>query len=408
MPQRKLGFFIVKMLTFTDLQTLFLQNTNQVGTTDTNVLGYFGTSLGTRYQLALAKLQNYKTETYETTFLTGMNVTLLSSGVTQTISSITSSSTTATVTTAAAHGYSTSNSVEISGANPTGYNGTFTITVTSTTTFTYTLPASVSNVAASCSQYIPFPPGEITVEGMYITIGSVNYPLRIINSLMDWEQLNAILIQASALPQFYFPRRDDFGIWPIPQSSYTGKITYRYRDRNLSVADYTTGTVTVTQYGTTITGSSTTFTPAMVGRWFMVTSTTAAGQGVPYRITAYTDSTHLTIAPAWNTTTASGLAFRIGEAPAIPEELHVALSDGATADFYAGMRKDLTTAALFENRFWTGDANNPSRKEGDSTIAGGIIGGVNRYASRDNTRVIKRKPRLNPLQTKIFATTLSS
>ena len=121
MPQRKLGFFIVKMLTFTDLQTLFLQNTNQVGTTDTNVVGYFGTSLGTRYQLALAKLQNYKTETYETTFLTGMNVTLLSSGVTQTISSITSSSTTATVTTAAAHGYSTSNSVEISGANPTRY-----------------------------------------------------------------------------------------------------------------------------------------------------------------------------------------------------------------------------------------------------------------------------------------------
>lgn len=408
MPRRKLRFFIVKMLTFTDLQTLFLQNTNQVGTTDTNVLGYFGTSLGTRYQLALAKLQNYKTETYELPFSTGFNVTLLSSGVSQSISTITSSGTTATVVTSAAHGYSSTNVVEISGVNPSGYNGTYTITVSDTTTFTYTLNASVSDVDGAISQYIPFPPGEITVEGMYITIGSVNYPLRIINSLMGWQQLNAILIQASALPQFYFPRQSDFGIWPIPQATYTGKLTYRYRDRNLSVADYTTGTVTVTQYGTKVTGSSTTFTSAMVGRWFEVTDTTAQGQGVPFRVTGYIDSTHITISPAWNSATAASLTYRIGQAPAIPDELHVALADGATADFYAGMRKDLVTAALFENRFWTGDANNPSRKEGDSTIAGGIIGGVNRYADRDNTRVIKRKPRLNPLQTKVFATVLSS
>lgn len=396
------------MQTYTDLYNTFLANTNLVGTTDTNVIAYFNRSLGTRYQLALAKLQNYKTETYESTFLTGINTTLLSSGVTQTISSITSSGTTATVTTAAAHGYSTSNSIEISGASPAGYNGTFTITVIDTTTFTYTLPVSVSDVDASCSQYIPFPPGEITVEGMFITVGSVNYPLRIINSIMDWEQLNAILIQASALPQFYFPRRDDFGIWPIPQTSYTGKLSYHYRDRNLSVADYTTGNVAVTKYGTTIVGTGTTFTSAMVGRWFEITDTTIQGQGVPFRVTGYTDTTHLTISPAWNSETATGATFRIGQAPAIPDELHIALSDGATADFYAGMRKDLTTAALFENRFWTGDANNPSRKEGDSTIAGGIIGGVNRYSDRDNTRVIKRKPRLNPLQTKVFATSLSS
>lgn len=396
------------MQTYTDLYNTFLANTNQVGTTDTNVINYFTRSLGTRYQLALARLANYKTETYESPFLTGMNVTLLSSGVTQTISSITSSSTTATVTTAAAHGYSTSNSVEISGASPSGYNGTYTITVTSATTFTYTLAASVSDVAASCSQYIPLPPGEVKIEGMYITVGSVNYPLRVMNSLLKWENVNAVLIQASALPQFYFPRQNDFGIWPIPQTSYTGKISYRYRDRNLSVADYTTGTVTVTKYGTTITGSGTTFTAAMVGRWFEVTDTTAAGQGVPYRITGYTDSTHLIISPAWADTTASALTYRIGQAPAIPDELHVALADGATADFYAGMRKDLVTAALFENRFWTGDANNPSRKEGDSTIAGGIIGGVNRYGDRDDTRIIKRNSKMNPLNWKPWSTSLSS
>ena len=60
----------------------------------------------------------------------------------QTISSITISGNTATVTTASAHGLVLgANSVTITGAVPTGYNGTFQLqTVGSTTTFTYTIP----------------------------------------------------------------------------------------------------------------------------------------------------------------------------------------------------------------------------------------------------------------------------
>lgn len=381
-----------------------------VGSADTNVLNYFNASLGQRYQLVLAKLANYKT-TFESTFYTGMQTTLLSSGAAQTISSISSSSTTATVTTAAAHGYSTSNIVQISGASPTGFNGTYTITVVDTTTFTYTLAVSLSDADASVSQYYPLPLGEIYVEGMYVTIGSVNYPLRIISSRMDWEQLNAIQIQASAIPQFYFPRQTDFGVWPTPQTVYAGNISYRYRDRNLSVDDYSIGTVTMTQNSTKVTGAGgAAFTSAMVGRWLCVTDTTMAGQGYWFRITGYTSSTVITINQAWTAATATSASgsYIIGETPEIPEELHMCLVDGATADFYGGMRKDTTSAALFENRFWTGDINNTSRKEGDSTIAGGIIGGVNRYADRDNTRIIKRKPRLNPLQTKVWATSLSS
>ena len=61
-----------------------------------------------------------------------------------------SNTTKATATTVAAHGFSTGNSVTISGANPTGYNGTFTIaSVPSTTTFTYTVgTALVNNTSA--------------------------------------------------------------------------------------------------------------------------------------------------------------------------------------------------------------------------------------------------------------------
>jgi len=56
-----------------------------------------------------------------------------------TISTITRVGTTATLTTTTAHGLSTGNTVYITQASPSQYNGTFTITVTGASTFTYTM-----------------------------------------------------------------------------------------------------------------------------------------------------------------------------------------------------------------------------------------------------------------------------
>jgi hypothetical protein len=257
------------------------------------------------------------------------------------------------------------------------------------------------------NQYYPYPEGEIIIEGITVTVGSVNFPLKIINSLYNWQQLNSILVQASALPQFYFPRADDFGIWPIPQAPYTGEISYYYRDRNLTIADYKAGSIAVTANSATIVGTSTTFTPAMVGRWFTVTDPTVSGQGYWYRISGYTDANHLTLGWPYTGTSASGVTYKIGETPEIPEEGHAILVDGVTAEFYAHMRKDLANASLFSNKFWTGDPNNKDRIEGNTKIAGGLIALSNRYSNREDTRVINKKPKLNPLQSKVWATSLS-
>lgn len=69
-------------------------------------------------------------------FLVALNV---SRQPLKTISSITRVGTTATLTTSSAHGLSNGDSVYITQATPTQYNGTFTITVTGATTFTYTM-----------------------------------------------------------------------------------------------------------------------------------------------------------------------------------------------------------------------------------------------------------------------------
>ena len=63
------------------------------------------------------------------------------------VTSITRVTTTATVTTTYAHGYITGDSVNISGAVQSQYNGTFTITVTSATVFTYTVAGSPATPA---------------------------------------------------------------------------------------------------------------------------------------------------------------------------------------------------------------------------------------------------------------------
>ncbi len=65
----------------------------------------------------------------------------------QTLTSLTSAAGTATATTPNAHGFTTGDSITISGATQTQYNGTFTITVTSSTTYTYAVSGSPSSPA---------------------------------------------------------------------------------------------------------------------------------------------------------------------------------------------------------------------------------------------------------------------
>lgn len=268
------------------------------------------------------------------------------------------------------------------------------------------ISTTFSTVAST--QYYNNPPGYMTSDGIVITVGSVNYPLKLISSEYLWEQLNAVLLQASALPQFYYPRRDDFGIWPIPQAVYTGTMYYHYRDRNLSVADYQAGTITVTSNSAAVVGVGTAFTAAMVGRWLFITDTTVPGQGYEYRIVAVADTTHLTLARTFIGTTTSGVSgYKIGETPEIPEELHQCLPDGITAGYYADIRKDPKNAQMFLNKFYTGDMGNASRKEGDTNIAAGLIGGINRYNDREDERIIQRNPGINPMQWKPWSTHLA-
>lgn len=271
----------------------------------------------------------------------------------------------------------------------------------------YMTQVTKTSTTVATQQYYHYPQGLVNIEGCYITIGQVKYPVTVVNSQYQWDWLNALAVQPTALPQFIFPRKSDFGIYPIPQAAYTITFNYHYRDRNLTVADYTTGSVTVTQNSQTVTGLGTTFTPAMVNRFFFVTDTANTGEGFGYRISTYVSPTEITLESGYEGATAGTLTYKIGQVPDFPEEGHIILVDGATADFYSGVRHDITSATWFNNKFFTGDGQNNNRKMGDNTITGGLIGLCNQYTDRNMEHIIDRKKTIYPFLDQNWSTNLS-
>lgn len=199
-------------------------------------------------------------------------------------------------------------------------------------------------------QYYDLPADCIRIKTLVITIASVPYPLEQIDDEDVWNELN-MRESSSDIPEFYYIRgSNEVGIFPIPSSSNTDAAAIRYerRMRDMSAADYTTGTITLTNDSTTVTGAGTTFTEAMVGRWIRIND--PDGDGFWYQIEDFTSTTVVVLARKYQGETLAGASFTIGEMPDIPEEFHENLIDYACFRYYR-RRKDRGMARDFKNDF---------------------------------------------------------
>ena len=259
---------------------------------------------------------------------------------------------------------------------------------------------TASTVASQ--QFYHKPPDVVTIESIAITINSIDYVLEPLGSTRHWDELNAVTFSGTAIPTVFFQRRDDFGVWPIPQDAYTMTMSFIPRFRDMSIDDFTTGTVTVTNGDATLTHSATGFTAAMVGRWFKTTD-----DGQWYRVASFTDTANMELENVFQSTTAAGANFTIGESPEIPEELHEILAYRAAQMYFMQKRNDLKSASIWGNMFFTGDPQNSSRRIRDA--AGGLLGAKKRYSARASTGIIRHRRRLRGdiFLEKAFATTIS-
>ena len=153
-----------------------------------------------------------------------------------------------------------------------------------------------------------------------VTIGSVDYvAIEFPGSGSQWIALTGGTGTASenAYPTYFFVKRNTYEIWPTSSTDgYTITVRYKRRHKDLTQADYTTGTITtLANAGTAVTGSGTTWTAAFIGRFFKIDA-----DGEWYEISARTSNTAITLAREYGGTAISGgsESYTIGEGSLLP------------------------------------------------------------------------------------------
>ncbi len=162
-----------------------------------------------------------------------------------------------------------------------------------------------------------------------ITTGQLKWTPTEILTRADWDRLNVFPYYAD-FPSNYFIWNKQLGFWPIP-STAGNTITYNYKRRptDLSLADYSTGTVSATNASTTITGSGTAFVSNFLpvagsvlplNLWLKITP--SSGDGNWYQISSLDSATSLTLMNTYTGGTTSGASYVIGQMPLLLEDFH--------------------------------------------------------------------------------------
>lgn len=198
-------------------------------------------------------------------------------------------------------------------------------------------------------QYYELPPDCVRVTQVYVNSNGLNYPVKPIDSEYLWNKINVIPAVTINVPTYYFIRgRDEIGLWPIPSANAVNSLNVSYEPQlELSQDDVTGGTVTVQGGSTTITCSTNSWTPDMVGRWFQIQNRYNEAW---YQIANYNNTANLELANFYAGTGSMALDYVIGDCPDIPPDYHLGLVYYAAYNFYL-KRKDNATSELYNGLF---------------------------------------------------------
>jgi len=173
--------------------------------------------------------------------------------------------------------------------------------------------SNTDTTVASQAQY-DFPFDYEKLKSVTVTIGNFIYTVDEAENREHFDKLNETTYTAD-IPEYFYIYAGKLNMFPTPSTSgNTINIYYKKRVKDLSQADYTTGTVTATNGSKAIVGAGTTFTAGMVGRSIKVDS-----DGFYYKIASFTDASNITLDVEYGGTTGAGEAFTIGEMPILPE-----------------------------------------------------------------------------------------
>ena len=207
------------------------------------------------------------------------------------------------------------------------------------------------------------------IRSVKVTLsGGTIYRPRPVEDPRYWEYLQSLQAGDSDATRLFMKQGNQILLWPEPATTgSTITIRGRRRLRDLSLADYTTGTiVTATLADETIVGSGTSWATGSVGNWIRIDYTTGDFQW--YEISSITDTTNLELVkPYEGTSIAAGSeTYTIGEFSYIPGEYHPLLFYRPLALYYAGLEKSVNATMYW--RMYDG-----GKEAGLSDRTGGIL-----------------------------------
>ncbi len=215
---------------------------------------------------------------------------------------------------------------------------------------------SYTTTTVSQQQFYNLPPQFRKMIDVTVTIGSVVWTTKPCPNREYWDNLNVITFYQD-FPSFHFIYNgNQVGIWPIPASAgNTITMNYQVRQRNLGVADYTTGTVAVTSGSPNITFSGSSLAANMAGRWINFAFPT--GDNNWYQIsTVNTGAGTAVLMNNYTGTTGSGITFTIGDVPMLPEDYQDLPLYRALEVYYTSLVPDKNRAAVWKKLYDDGYA----------------------------------------------------
>ncbi len=214
--------------------------------------------------------------------------------------------------------------------------------ITDTSTGSATVNGTPSGV-----QFYALPNDYDQLVSVNIQVGSNIYTPKEAPTREFWDNLN-ITTYNSNYPEWFFIFNGQLGFWPTP-STADQTITYSYDQlvKDLTAADYTTGTVSITTNTVALTGSGTTWTVAMVGRWVQITpsdSATASGDGFWYQIASVPSTTSIVLSKPYTGATVTTGAYTLGQMSFIPDPYQDMSPYWAAHIYYSSVQPDVTRA----------------------------------------------------------------
>lgn len=221
-------------------------------------------------------------------------------------------------------------------------------------------------------RYYQTPIDAIRVSSVSVTVSQgYQYPLEQVISEDEWRKLLIMPSYTSNFISHYFVYgNDQIGLYPMPSTTISSGLRYVYQpsDVFLTKDDYTTGTISVSNGGVTVTGVGTSWTQAAMGT--MEFQVTDGSDGNWYEILAVNSSTSITLKTPYAGPSVDETTYRLGQLFIFPTE-------------YDDTPVDYALSRFFESR------NNPSRAQYHlNKYQASVDDAVDKYATSSLSNVI--------------------